>query len=168
MLRTLICLLGLASASALAALPSALGAGKVAVITGASSGLGFEAALKCAELGMRVCLADVDGAMLAAAADRVRAASADDDHVLAMETDVGVLDDVRRLREAVYERFGACDFLMNNAGTGVGAASATADLDGWATNLQTNLNGVLYGVAEFVPAMRAQVQSRELVKARQS
>ena len=57
---------------------------------------------------------------------------------------------------------------MNNAGTGVGAVSATADLDGWATNLQTNLNGVLYGVAEFVPAMRAQVQSRELVKARQS
>ena len=66
------------------------------------------------------------------------------------------MEDVQALHKAVYDRFGECGFLLNNAGTGVGAPSAYRDLDGWRTNLETNLFGILHVLQLFVPSMLAQ------------
>ena len=119
-------------------LPESFRAGRVAVITGAASGLGKAAALKCIGLGMRVALADIDADDLAKTAEECVAAAANGEaDVLHMRTDVSQLSDVQSFKAAVHEQFGGdCGFLMNNAGTGIGAPSAIKDLDGWRTNLE--------------------------------
>ena len=73
-----------------------------------------------------------------------------------MRVDVSSLADVQSLHAAVYKRFGEVGFLLNNAGTGVGAASAFKDLDGWRTNLDTNLFGALHVLQTFLPKMLEQ------------
>lgn len=138
-------------------LPDSFASGRVAVITGGAAGLGKAAAIKCAARGMRVCLADIDEDDLAKAEKAVAEAAANGAaDVLAMRCDVSEVADVQALHKAVYDRFGECGFLLNNAGTGVGAPSAYRDLDGWRTNLETNLFGILHVLQLFVPSMLAQ------------
>lgn len=103
---------------------------------------------------MRVCIADIDEADLKTAAEAVSAAAkggADD--VLSMRVDVSSLEDVQAFHSAVYDRFGECAFLLNNAGTGVGSASSFRDMEGWRTNLDTNLFGALHVMQTFVQPM---------------
>ena len=69
-------------------LPEAFTTGRVAVITGAASGLGKAAAIKCASLGMKVCLADIDEPDLAVTAAECSQAAASPDDVFSMRTDV--------------------------------------------------------------------------------
>ena len=89
----------------------------VAVVTGGASGIGLAAAKRFAGLGLKVCIADLEGERLRAATGEVAAiarnGAAD---VLAVPADVGTLDDVKRLEEAVLAAFGAVHVLMNNAG----------------------------------------------------
>jgi NAD(P)-dependent dehydrogenase (short-subunit alcohol dehydrogenase family) len=96
----------------------ALTEGRVAVITGAASGIGFTAAKRFTAMGLRVCLADLGGGALEQAAAEValvaRGGPAD---VLAVPTDVSKLEEVRHLKDRVYDRFGEVAVLMNNAGT---------------------------------------------------
>lgn len=124
--------------------------GNVAVITGGASGIGRAAALHCAGLGMRVALADLGADRLAAAAQAIRGAGAGD--VLAVEADIGCLDDLKRLRTMVLDRFGQVDLLMNNAGIQPGS-----DLFGpqaaWDRVMAVNLWGVIHGAQVFVPGM---------------
>ncbi|MCA3446449.1 MAG: SDR family NAD(P)-dependent oxidoreductase [Rhodobacter sp.] len=124
--------------------------GNVAVITGGASGIGRAAALHCAGLGMRVALADLGADRLAAAAQAIRGAGAGD--VLAVEADVGCLDDLKRLHTMVLDRFGQVDLLMNNAGIQPGS-----DLFGpqaaWDRVMAVNLWGVIHGAQVFVPGM---------------
>src|SRR4051812_37485041 len=96
------------------ALPSAFSRGNVAVITGAASGIGLAAALRLAQLGMKVTLADLEGSALGAAAEQVAAVAGGAQNVLAIATDVSRADDLGRLRDATTERFGAVSVLMNN------------------------------------------------------
>src|SRR5204862_3592338 len=88
--------------------------GKVAVVTGAASGIGLALCECFADEGMRVVMADVEPTRLAAAADELRAESGAD--VLAVAGDVSSWDDVEALATATVERFGAADVLCNNAG----------------------------------------------------
>ncbi len=128
----------------------ALGAGRVAVITGAASGIGLASARRFAEMGMRVCLADIGGDALDAAASKVASAGVAD--VLAVATDVSDAEAVRNLKSAVYERFGEVAVLMNNAGTAPGGGPWDHP-DRWRRVLEVNLWGVINGVQAFTQAM---------------
>ena len=128
-------------------------AGRICVITGAASGIGRAAAVRFAADGMKVCLADVDEAGLASAADEVRAAGAAE--VLSVRTDVSRRDEVEALKAAVDERFGKVAVLMNNAGR-EGGGALFGDPTRWREILETNLWGPIHGIQVFVPAMIAQ------------
>jgi NAD(P)-dependent dehydrogenase (short-subunit alcohol dehydrogenase family) len=75
----------------------ALAANRVAVVTGAASGIGLAASAKFAALGMKVCLADLGGEALEAGAAKVRAAAAQPDSVRSFAVDVSNSDDVQSM-----------------------------------------------------------------------
>src|SRR5260370_33454378 len=101
--------------------PPALTEGRVAVITGAASGIGLAAAKRFAAMGLRVCLADLGGGALEQAAAEValvtRGGPAD---VLAVPTDVSTLEEVQRLKDRVYDTFGEVAVVMKKTGTSPG------------------------------------------------
>jgi NAD(P)-dependent dehydrogenase (short-subunit alcohol dehydrogenase family) len=131
----------------------ALTEGRVAVITGAASGIGLAAAKRFAEMGLRVCLADLGGGALEQAAAEValvtRGGPAD---VLAVPTDVSKLEEVQRLKDRVYDTFGEVAALMNNAGTSPGGGPLE-HFERWQRVLNVNLWGVINGVQSFTQAM---------------
>ena len=130
--------------------------GRVAVITGAASGIGLATAKRCAGFGMKVVLADLGGAALDRAADEVgKIAKAGAADVRAVATDVSVLADVQRLKQIAYQKFGEVALLMNNAGIGDGGGP-TEKYDRWQKVLAVNLWGVIHGVQSFADAMAAQ------------
>jgi NAD(P)-dependent dehydrogenase (short-subunit alcohol dehydrogenase family) len=134
----------------------ALAAGRVAVVTGAASGIGLAAAVRFAGLGMKVCLADLSPEALERAGETVAAASPTGrDTVLTVPTDVSRLEAMQALRKAAYARFGEVAVLMNNAGTAPGGGP-WEHIDRWRRVLEVNLWGVINGVQTFVPPMLAQ------------
>ena len=132
----------------------ALAKGNVAVITGAAAGIGLAAARRFAGFGMKVVLADLAGPALDHAAAEVAKDGSKND-VLAVATDVSVLTDVQRLKQLVFQKFGAVHVLMNNAGIGNGGGP-TEKYERWQKVLGVNLWGVINGVQSFADAMAAQ------------
>ena len=130
----------------------AIAPNRVAVITGAASGIGLAAAQHFAALGMRLCLADIDGTALEAAAASLATTSP---QVLAVRTDVSIETDMLALHEQVLDVFGEVAVLMNNAGREGGGQLSSGSLR-WREILQTNLWGVIHGVQIFTPTMTAQ------------
>ena len=134
----------------------ALTAGRVAVVTGAASGIGLAACKRFAALGMRVCMADVEDAPLTQAAEAVAGvAGRGSEDVLAVVTDVARREDITQLHEVVYRLFGEVGVLMNNAATRVGGATL-ANFEQWREALDVNFWGVVNGVQVFAPAMLEQ------------
>jgi NAD(P)-dependent dehydrogenase (short-subunit alcohol dehydrogenase family) len=128
----------------------ALQPGRVAVITGAASGIGLAAAERFAHMGLKICMADLSAEALNKAAATLEKAD-----VLTVPTDVSSLDSVQALRDAAYARFGEVGVLMNNAGTSPGGGPYE-HVDRWRRVLEVNLWGVINGVQTFVPSMLAQ------------
>jgi len=125
---------------------------RVAVVTGAASGIGLALAERFAAEGMKVVMADVEAAALAKAAEGVRRKAA---AVLASEVDVARPDHVERLARATYATFGAAHVLCNNAGVAVIGAVHEHSLADWQWVINVNLWGVIHGVRAFVPRMLA-------------
>ncbi len=127
---------------------------KVAVITGAASGLGRAMALRCAQEGMKVVLADVEVDPLAKTEASMKASGAT---VLAVHTDVSRAGDVEALAQQALQTFGAVHLLCNNAGVGTGAAAIwESTIADWEWVIGVNLWGVIHGVRVFVPIMLAE------------
>lgn len=126
---------------------------KVAVITGAASGIGRALAELCAQEAMKVVLADVEEGALAQAEQELRAIGAT---VLAVRTDVSKIDDVKLLAERTLNAFGAVHILFNNAGVWAGSNAWETPIEDWAWTLNVNLWGVIHGIQAFLPIMLAQ------------
>jgi len=127
--------------------------GKVAVITGAASGIGRGLAERCVREGMRVVLADVEEATLAQAEADLMAMGGT---VLAVKTDVSKRHEVEELARRAYEAFGQVDLLMNNAGVAAGYTPWEASWNDWEWVIGVNLWGVINGVKVFTPLMLGQ------------
>ncbi|KAJ3812224.1 NAD-P-binding protein [Lentinula lateritia] len=125
--------------------------GRVAVITGAASGIGRAAALELAKLKLKIAIADVDEARLHQIGKDV-AAIVGDANVLVVPTDVSKLDQVVHLKEKVYELWGEVAVLMNNAGIGLKGTSWDG-INNWKTIFDVNLFGILNVQQTFVPFM---------------
>ena len=125
---------------------------KTAVFTGAGSGFGLECARIGAKLGMHLVLADVQQDALDRAAAEMTAAGAP---VLAMRVDVSKADQVEALGAATLARFGAPNFVFNNAGVGSGGLIWENTLQDWEWVIGVNLMGVAHGIRVFTPMMLA-------------
>jgi NAD(P)-dependent dehydrogenase (short-subunit alcohol dehydrogenase family) len=133
----------------------ALAPNNVAVITGGASGIGLAAAMRFAQLGLQVCIADVGADKLAQAASTLAgAAPGGAAGVMTAVADVSNADDVVRLEAAVRERFGGTDVLMNNAGIQPGS-KMFGPAENWRRVLGVNLWGVVHGSQVFAPGMIA-------------
>ena len=129
--------------------------GRVAVVTGAASGIGLAMANHFANEGMKLVLADVDAAALTHAGNGLRASGA---AAITVPTDVASEAQVRALADAAFAAYGAVHVVCNNAGVATPALRTLAwetRLSDWEWIHKVNFMGVLYGVREFVPRMLA-------------
>jgi NAD(P)-dependent dehydrogenase (short-subunit alcohol dehydrogenase family) len=125
---------------------------KVAVVTGAASGIGRALAAAFAAEGMRVVLADVERDALDAAAHEIAATGA---RTIAVPTDVASGAAVEALAAAAERAFGSVHVVCNNAGVSVAGLSWTHTVADWEWVLGVNLWGVIHGVRAFVPRLLA-------------
>lgn len=125
-------------------------AGKVVIITGASSGIGAATARALARLGCRLTLAARSAEKLRALAEELGTETLD------VPTDVTVSADVARMVAQTQERFGRIDVLFANAGIYIPGQVAEGDPDAWANLMNVNIDGVLRSVHTVLPAMMAQ------------
>ena len=126
-------------------------AGKVAIVTGASRGIGAEAALALADAGASVMLAARDAGQIEANAQRIKAAGGNAD---SMACDVSDYAACQQLVKKTARRFGPVDVLVNNAGV-IEPISVIANTDPteWARSIQINLIGAYYAIRAVLPAM---------------
>jgi NAD(P)-dependent dehydrogenase (short-subunit alcohol dehydrogenase family) len=126
---------------------------KIAVITGAASGIGRGIAERCVREGMKVVLADIDEANLTGAEADLKARGGT---VLSARTDVAQRSDVEALARQALDAFGQVHLLFNNAGVGGGGTPWEATWNDWEWVIGVNLWGVIHGVKIFTPLMLAQ------------
>jgi len=126
---------------------------KVAVITGAGSGIGLSIAERCSLEGMKVVLADIDKRFLRRATRKMEKLGAS---FLTIQTDVSKLSEMQILAEKTIERFGAVHLLFNNAGVSNPKYFWNYTLNDWKWQIGVNLWGVIHGIHVFMPIMRKQ------------
>lgn len=126
---------------------------KVAVITGAASGIGRAIAERCAHEGMKVVIADVEKEALRQTAKGMKAAGA---QVVPVVTDVSKNRDVERLAKRTLDAYGSVHLLFNNAGVTTGTVIWESTLADWKWLLGVNLWGTIHSIRVFVPIMLKQ------------
>lgn len=134
--------------------------GKVAVVTGAASGIGRGLAERFGDEGMRVVLADVEEAPLRAAEEALLERGVE---AVAVQTDVRHQESLEELRRRAVEAFGKVHVLCNNAGVGTGGLVWETRDEDWAWVLGVNLWGVIRGVRAFLPEMLAHGEEGHIV-----
>lgn len=126
---------------------------KVAVITGAASGIGRSLADRCAQEKMKIVLVDVESEALSVAESEIRSKGTD---TVAVVTDVSKIDDVRSMARKAIKAFGKVDLLFNNAGVATGSSIWESSINDCKWVMGVNLWGVIHCVHEFVPIMLKQ------------
>ena len=122
--------------------------GRVAVVTGAASGIGLGMVRAFTDAGMRVVAADLRADTL----DAAIAPLCENGHeVIAVPTDVSKRSDVEALAEATMDAFGAVHVLCNNAGVGIFSPISKTTIDDWEWVIGIDLWGPIYGVNVFLP-----------------
>jgi NAD(P)-dependent dehydrogenase (short-subunit alcohol dehydrogenase family) len=134
--------------------------GRVAVVTGAASGIGLAIVEAFVDQGMRVAMADLDEERLHAETDRLRGNGAD---VVAVRADVRDPESVDAVGRSVIERFGALNVAVNNAGVVGGGYSWEIPLEEWHRVIEVDLWGVIHGVRTFVPLILASGEEGHVV-----
>lgn len=129
---------------------------RVAVVTGAASGLGLAMSKRFAEAGMKVVLADIEADRLDAAVAELRAAGHDATGVVTDVTDVADAGAVDHLAAAAFDTHGAVHVLCNNAGVVKRARVWELTLDDWNWVLNVDFWSVVHGLRAFVPRMLEQ------------
>lgn len=124
--------------------------GRIALVTGAASGIGRETALALGRRGADLVICDLDEQGLGDTDAMLRGLGRD---VLARRVDVADREQMRGFAQETLAQVGVVDILMNNAGVGLGAGFLDTSLDDWDWILRINLLGVVHGCHFFVPAM---------------
>ena len=133
---------------------------KVAVITGAGSGIGRGIAEHAAKAGMRLVLADINEEGLSETLALVKSFGVE---AISRVTDVSSLDEVENLASQTYETFQNCNLLFNNAGV-LGPASLSEvnrEMYDWLINI--NLGGCFNGIHAFLPRMKASGEESHII-----
>ena len=136
---------------------------RVAVVTGAASGIGLAMAQAFAAQGMKLVLADIEQARLDAALQGLRAQGAT---AIGQRVDVADEAQVQALADAAWAEYGAVHVVCNNAGVAAPSLMTNAwqaPIADWQWILNVNLMGVLYGVRAFVPRMLEQGEEGHIV-----
>jgi len=126
---------------------------KVAVITGAGSGIGLALAIQCAQEGMKVVLADIDRKFLRRANRKLERMGAS---FLTVLTDVSKSTDIEALAKETLDKFGEIHLLINNAGVGLSKYTWNYTLKDWEWQLGVCFFGVAHGIRIFTPIMLKQ------------
>lgn len=137
-----------------------VGPGRLAVVTGAASGIGRAMAELFAAEGSTVILADLDAEEAEAAASGIRESGGKAE---AVRVDVSDPTSVQDLAATVRNRFGGVDLLCNNAGVSTFNLIQDQTLDDWRWVLDVNLWGVIHGIHSFLPLMRDQGRPAHIV-----
>ncbi|UCH43606.1 MAG: SDR family NAD(P)-dependent oxidoreductase [Dehalococcoidales bacterium] len=126
---------------------------RVAVITGAASGIGLSLAERCINEGMKVVLADIEESVLISIEREMTSQGA---RVLAIPTDVSQPGDVEALARYTIDNWGAVHLLFNNAGVITIGSAWESTINDWKWVIGVNLWGVIHGIHTFVPIMLEQ------------
>lgn len=126
---------------------------KVAVITGAASGIGRGLAEYCLQEKMKIVLADVEEKALLLVGAKLKAGGAD---IISIVTDVSQIEDVQSLARKTIDTFGKVDLLFNNAGVATGNSIWEASINDCKWVVGVNMWGVIHCIREFVPIMLRQ------------
>ena len=137
-----------------------IGPGRVAVVTGAASGIGRALAEAFVAAGSTVVLADLDGREAEAKAEHLRV---DGGAALAVAVDVSDPASVAQLATTTVDQFGRVDVLCNNAGVSTFNLIQDQTLDDWHWVFNVNMWGVVHGLASFLPILRAQPTPSHIV-----
>ncbi len=130
--------------------------GRIAVVTGGASGIGFALARRFGQAGMKIVIGDVEKPALDVAVKQLQDDGID---VAGVVTDVTDPAQVEALAATAIDRFGAVHIACNNAGVGGGGLSWEMPLATWEWVLGVNLWGVVHGVRTFVPLLMQQPEA---------
>ena len=133
--------------------------GRVAVVTGGASGIGYALVVKFLQLGMKVVAVDFNREYIA----EKEAAHSGRADLKFLEADVGEREQVRRVAEETIGRFGKIHVLCNNAGGGGGGDTIDPDFDAWDKAMRVNFGGVVNGVKIITPLIIKHAEGGHIV-----
>ena len=133
---------------------------KVAVITGAASGIGLGIARRCVKEGIKTVLSDIEEPLLLEVSNELKKDGGD---VLAVVCNVSSLEEVKNLAEQTLKTFGKINLLFNNAGVIPGTNILKSTIKDYEWVIGVNLWGVIYGVNTFLPIMLEQSEESHIV-----